>query len=186
SPPYASTTLSRSAAWHKRHVSDGGLTNEVLSVEQKLNFPIKTSAGMIPFTYILDRLDKIENGVYEVVDYKSIRAYIRPEELKGKIQPRAYALAIQIQYPDAEKIFVSFDMLRHNEKIGVTFTRQDNIDTYRYLQRAAERIIATDEDKTEETINEECKWCIKKTTCDTLARSVAAGTVHSLTIEQVA
>ena len=172
--------------WYQRHASSGGLEGEVLSVEQKKTFPIKTSAGEIPFTYILDRLDKIADGVYEVVDYKSIRAFTRPEDVKNKIQTRAYALAIQIEYPDAERIIVSLDMLRQGEKVGAVFTREDNVQTYRYLQRAAERIIATPEDETKETLNEECKWCIKKTTCETLAASVKAGSVNSLSLEQVA
>lgn len=170
--------------WYDRN--RGGLENEVMSVEKKETFPIKTSVGEIPFTYILDRIDTEGDGVYSVVDYKTIRAIVRPEDMKIKIQPRAYALAVQIKFPDAKLIRVSFDMLRHDGLVGAVFTRDDNIATYRYLQRAAERVIATDESKAEETINEECKWCIKKTTCKTLAKSIAGGSVHGLELEEVA
>lgn len=172
------------AKWYARNKE--GLPNRVLSCETKENFVIKTSAGEIPWNYIYDRLDQIDEETYEVVDYKSIRAFIRPEDLKKKIQPRSYALAAQIRYPDAKRIWVSFDMLRHDGPVGVVFTREENADTYRYIKRAAERIIATDEDKVEETLNEECKWCIRKVSCETLQRANAGGTVHGMSIEEIA
>lgn len=172
------------AKWYD--LNKTGLPNKVLSVESKENFPIKTSVGVIPWNYIYDRLDQIDADTYEVVDYKTIRAYVNPDDLKSKIQPRSYALAAQIKYPDAKRIWVTFDMIRHDGPVGVVFTREENADTYRYIKRAAERIIAVDEDKTEETLNAECKWCIKKVTCETLGKANAAGTVHGLPIDVVA
>lgn len=172
------------AAWYDRNKN--GLPNKVLSCEIKENFSIKTSAGEIPFNFIYDRLDQIEEDVYEVVDYKSIRAYIKPEDLKRKIQPRAYALAAQIKFPNAKRIWVSFDMLRHDGPVGVVFDRDENAATYRYLKRAAERIIATDEDATTEQLNDECKWCIRKANCDTLLRANAGGTWHGMDPETAA
>jgi len=172
------------AKWYDRNKS--GLENEVLSCEVKENFMIKTSAGDIPFNYIWDRADRLEEDVYEVVDYKTIRARINPDDLKRKIQPRAYALAAQIKWPKAKRIWVSFDMLRHDAPVGVVFTRDENADTYRYLKRAAERIIATDEDKTVETINDECKWCIRKTTCESLTKSIAGGSPVGLSVDDIA
>ena len=172
------------AKWYERNKA--GLPNKVLSVETKENFPIKTSVGEIPWNFIYDRLDQIDEETYEVVDYKTIRQYHTPEMLKKKIQPRSYALAAQIKFPNAKRIWVSFDMLRHDGPVGVVFTREENADTYRYIKRAAERIIATDEDKAEETLNEECKWCIRKTSCETLAAANAGGTVYGLSVEQIA
>ena len=171
------------ASWYDRNKT--GLENKVLSVESKENFPIKTSAGEIPFNFIWDRCDQKEEGVYEVVDYKTIRARINPADLKLKIQPRAYGLAAQIKWPDAKRIWVSFDMLRHGETVGVSFTREDNINTWKYLKRAAERIIATDEDDTPATVNEECKWCILKATCPELGRMRAVGTVASMDVQEI-
>jgi RecB family exonuclease len=162
-----------------------GLKDQVLSCEVKENFAIKTSMGDIPFNYIYDRCDRIDSVTYRVVDYKSLRAPVNPADLKRKIQPRAYALAAQIKYPEAEKIWVTFDMLRY-EPVGTVFTREENAETWRYLKRAAERIIAVDEDDTVETLNDECKWCIKKSTCDTLARANAGGSVFGLTPVQLA
>lgn len=171
------------AKWYDRNRS--GLRNTVLSCEVKENFIIKTSAGEIPVNFIWDRADQIDDDTYEVVDYKTLRAPVQPSDLKQKIQPRLYALAAQIKWPTAQKIWVSFDMLRYDE-VGTVFTREENADTYRYLQRAAERIIATSEDEVEETLNPECKWCIRKTECDTLQRANTGGNPMGMPIEEVA
>jgi hypothetical protein len=172
------------AQWYDRNRE--GLKNKVLSTEVKTNFPLKTSVGTIGFTYIFDRMDQVNETTFEVVDYKSIRKFITPEELKRKIQPRAYALAAQIQYPQAERIWVSFDMLRHGGPVGVVFSKEENAVTYRYLQRAAERIIATPEEDTPETLNPECNWCLRKAVCETLEKANRNGSVLGLSIEQVA
>jgi len=162
-----------------------GLPNKVISCEIKENFPLKTSVGEIPVNFIWDRCDQIDEYTYEVVDYKTIRAPVSPQDLKKKIQPRLYALAAQIKWPEAKRIWVSFDMLRY-DKVGAVFTRDDNADTYRYMRRAAERIIAADPDKVEETLNPECKWCIRKTECDTLQRANSGGNPMGMPIEEVA
>jgi hypothetical protein len=171
------------AAWYDRNKL--GLSNTVISCEVKSHFPIKSKAGEIPFTYIWDRFDQIDETTFEVIDYKSLRAYVTAEQLKQKIQPRAYALAAQIEHPEAQRIWVTFDMLRHGGPVGAVFTRDENAATYRYLQRAVNRIIDTDEDKTEERLNEECKWCIRKSTCETLLKSIAFGGIAGLSTDQL-
>lgn len=158
---------------------------EVIELEKKRTFDLQTSVGSIPFTFIIDRLDRIGPGEYRVVDYKSIRAYISPDDLRSKIQARIYALAIQIEYPDAERIWVQFDMVRHETPPPSTlFTRQDNTDTWYRLIAEAERIIAVDENdpmQLTETVNNECMYCVRKSECSTLIRHTAGGGVHGKT-----
>lgn len=177
--------------WFKRT----DLSNRtVLSVEEKLHFPLKTSIGEIPITYIRDRFDQLrapenergKGGIFEVVDYKTIRFAPKNSELKGKIQPRIYALATQIEYPEAEQIWVTFDCLRHDPIGSVMFTRDDNARTYRALQKAAERIIATEEDKVTETLNAECQYCIRKLFCKTLQSNVLAQGFLALPVDKAA
>jgi hypothetical protein len=93
--------------WHKRTEFEGF---EVLSCEVKENFevpfPDKTT---VQLNYIFDRLDKTGPNSYRVVDYKSQRWALNPQDLDTKIQARIYALAVQIKYPEAEEIWVVFD-----------------------------------------------------------------------------
>jgi len=157
----------------------------VLSVERKETFDIPTSAGTIPYTYIWDRCDEVEPGVIRVVDYKTGWRSISSEDMRKRIQPRSYALAAQIKWPEAKKIWIIYDMLRY-EQVGTVFTREDNVSTWRYLKREAERIIATDENDPPEMLNADCGYCPISASCKALQRNVDTGGIHSLTPDQVA
>lgn len=147
----------------------------VVSVEERKQFSLPTSVGLIPVTYIRDRLDLRADGVPEVIDVKSLSMPLQPEDLKRKIQARIYAVATQLEYPEAERIWVTFDMLRY-DSIGIVFTKAENRATWLYLRRVAEEIIASDGSR--ETINPTCRWCIRKSICKTLhTHTVHGGTL---------
>lgn len=158
---------------------------QILSTEKKSTFTLKTSAGPLPFTYIFDRADYYpERKSITVVDYKTFIRPVKPEELRHKIQPRAYALAVAIEYKhlDPEYIWVDYDLLRY-ENVGLRFSREDNIATWRYLQSLAERIIA--DDGTTERLNPECKWCVRAAVCKTLLEHAAGGGILGIsTLEE--
>lgn len=160
--------------WYERSSFEG---IEVLSTETKETFPLPTSAGPVPFNYIIDRMDRLpakgDDGGFEirVVDYKTTTWRLNPEDLSHKVQPRAYALAAWLKYPDAKRIWVSFDQLRH-ERIGLVFTPEECQDTLRYLTDLAERIIADEE--AAETLNPDCRWCIRKHRCELLGNHMKA------------
>ena len=164
--------------WFPRsaELSDG---REILMLEQKKNFMLRTSAGEITFNYIFDRLDRHEDGSIEVVDYKSVRARISPDGLKDKIQARCYGLAAQMLYPDAPRVWVTFDLLRY-DPVGIVFTKEENLATWNYVKRQAERIIAADPSSAEEKINPECRFCIRSHECLTLRQNVDAGGIDAI------
>lgn len=162
--------------WFNR--TDLSKTN-ILTLETKDFFEVKTSAGIIPFNYIFDRLDQHDDGSIEVVDYKSIRFRLSPDGLKDKIQARCYAVAAQIMYPDAPRVWVTFDLLRY-DPVGIVFTREENIATWKYIKRAVNKIIATDEEDAPERINAECRFCIRKQYCETLQSHEDVGGVLTL------
>jgi hypothetical protein len=170
--------------WHERTVFDDTFT--VISVEDKRPFdlPVTDSKGKthrIPVNYIFDRLDQLGETEFRVVDYKTWRFLISPEDLIGKLQARLYGLAVQIQYPQATKIWVQFDQLR-GERVGIVLTKEDNANTWRYIKKWAKKILDTEVEDAEETINPDCKWCIRKTKCDALKRNTAAGGVAGMPI----
>lgn len=155
---------------------------KILSLETKHNFPIPTPAGPIPVNYIMDRLEQTGENEYKVVDYKSNRTPLTHEQLSGKLQARLYALAVQIAHKNATTIWVEFDYLRHS-KIGVAFSKEDNAATWKMLKRQAARIVDTpDADAAkQETLNDECGWCVKKPTCKALQSNIGVGGIFALT-----
>lgn len=159
--------------WFKRTTEYlNGIT--VLSVESKQHFELPTSLGKIQFNYIFDRLDETAPGEYRVIDYKTSVFPVTADDLPKKIQVRVYALAVNMMFPEAKKIWVQYDMLRHSA-VGRVFEPADNRATYRYLKSVAETIIATDENNAPETLNPECRFCIKVTKCEAVRRNVTAG-----------
>lgn len=162
--------------WYNR--TDFG-SFEIISLESKETFDLPTPAGQIPFTYIMDRLDKTGENTYRVVDYKTSRTYMSPDNLFGDIQSRIYALAVQIKYPDAEEIEVMFDMLRF-QPVSVFYRKHHNIETWKMLKEAATSIVEADEDSPSETLNDTCIFCIRKTSCSAISKNASVGGVHNL------
>lgn len=163
---------------------------DILSREVKESFPVPYtdpsdgSKKSVPFNYIIDRLDQLDDHEYRVVDYKSQRVPLNPDELKLKIQPRAYALAVQIKYPDAEKIWVQYDFLRY-DRVGTLFTRQDQIETWAYIKEQLQRIVDTPDQNVPETLNEGCRYCVRRITCNTVQSNMRVGGIFSVPVEKL-
>jgi hypothetical protein len=174
--------------WKRTDLSDAA---EIISVENKQNFPVPVimpGTGEkfdIPCTYIMDRMDVLvydANGdeeVVRVVDYKTIRIPLDSDELKQKVQAKVYALMAKIKYPKARRIWVVFDLLRH-ESVGVAFDHADCVEIWEWLKREAQRIVDTPENNPPESLNDECRFCVRKATCKTLLANVQHGGIFSL------
>lgn len=171
--------------WYDFHHANG--FNEIIATETKATFDLThPRLGTIPFTYIFDRADWNDaRQAIEIIDYKTFAMPMSADDLKRKTQVRAYgvAAAIEFKFMNPHAVSVFYHLLRY-DRVGVTLTREDNVSTWHYLQDVWERIV--DSDGTIETPNPECRWCIRKTSCDTLRRHVNAGGVLGLGPEAIA
>lgn len=166
--------------WVRRTPWEG---RKVLSAERKLNFALPTSIGDIPFNYIFDRCDRLDNGDIEVIDYKTWMAPLQPGNMKHKIQVRAYGLAAAIQFPDAPRVWITLDQTRY-DPVSCSFTRDENKATWNYLKALAERIIAASPEEHgfyKESLNVDCRYCVRKHICNELTAHEAAGGPLGLT-----
>ena len=176
--------------WHNRPYQQSEIQNTlILSREVKESFPVpyilNGTKCEVPLNYIIDRLDQIGEDEYRVVDYKSQRVPWSSDEMYGKIQPRIYALAIQIKYPQAKSICVQYDYLRY-EPQSVYFSRDDNVHTWKWLKQAVQRIVDTDEANAPETLNDGCRYCIRKLSCNAVQANIAVGGVFGYTTDELA
>jgi hypothetical protein len=174
-------------AWFKR-TDFRGVT--VISSEVKSSFPVPTTIGPLPFNYIWDRFDQLGPREYRVVDYKTNRWGLNPADLRKKVQPRAYALACAIQLKnegkEVDRIWVEFDMLRHEGPVGIVFSRDENAAMWRFIKEKAQMIVDTPDDEAHETINPECNFCPRKVSCGALKRNIAVGGIASINSPQEA
>jgi hypothetical protein len=177
--------------WYNRSDQQSDIQDvDIISREVKKNFlvPYVDSVGekqTTPCNYIIDRLDQLDEDVFRVVDYKSQRQPLNPGDLKSKMQARLYALAIQIEYPAAKEIWVQFDFLRY-DRVAVLFSRDDNAETWRHIKRELQKIIDTPENDPPETLNSECKYCVRKFTCKALQSNIRVGGIFSLGMDELA
>lgn len=163
--------------WFDRAADELSRRN-ILSTELKEHFTLNVAGEEVDVTYIWDRCDEHADGSIEVIDYKSWMIPKQPEDMKKLIQPRMYALAAAIKYKDRPAYWVTYDQLRYDD-VGIRFTREDNIETWKYLQALYARILA--DDGTTEHLNPECRWCIRAAVCDSLTRHAAVGGPLSFT-----
>lgn len=168
--------------WYHRSNADYWEGRTVLSVEQKVGFQLPTSIGPIRFNHIFDRLDRLENGDLEVVDYKTIRVPISADRVKKKVQCRIYAVGARIMHPDVKRVWVTLDQLRW-EQYGVAFSRDECLAIWEELKQTAEKIIASD--GTKEVIGPRCRYCPRAATCRALRMSKNTGGIMSLAPPQM-
>lgn len=163
----------------------------IISTEARKQFPLRTSKGIIPFTYIIDRLD-FKDGFYEVIDYKSSVINVSATELNKKLQGKAYALALLFEHPEiaddpAGGVWVTFEMLRY-APVSVFFTVEECRQTYQDLVVIAENILAAEEPTPEnplpETLNQECTFCVRKASCVEIRKNIDVGGIFGLSLQE--
>jgi putative RecB family exonuclease len=128
-------------------------------IHNELAYELELTEGAIIRGYI-DRIDKLEDGVYKVVDYKTSK---NPKYLKD-FQLLVYANAIKQIYPDAEKVVGSFMLLKHNFKeVEYEFTDFDLENCMDEVMKNLELIQV--EKNWAKNPTRLCDWCDYKDMC---------------------
>jgi CRISPR/Cas system-associated exonuclease Cas4 (RecB family) len=116
-------------------------------------------------TGIIDRVDKPreEDGVYEIIDYKTSKRMLSQEMADKDMQLSIYNLGLLKKCPHLvpEKIRLSFYYLKHNEKIETKRSAQALEDTKEQILKIIHEVQAT-VDKNQEFIptpSALCDWC---------------------------
>jgi|GEM_PF-755341 len=111
----------------------------------------------------MDRVDKPEPGIVEIIDYKSGRLLFSKEELADDLQMSVYALVAQCLYPWATEIRMSFHMLRHG-------LRQMTVRTAEDLESARQYVLAlgtrTEKGPYKPKLNTHCGTCDHRARCE--------------------
>jgi len=108
----------------------------------------------------MDRIDKYDNGVYHVVDYKTNK---NPDYLNS-FQLALYALALYEIYDDIKEISGSYVLMKHNSKLK-TWEFNDKI-----LEDVRQKVIKIGTDINTETLWAKkptilCGWCDFRSIC---------------------
>jgi RecB family exonuclease len=66
---------------------------------------------------IIDRVDDLGNGIYEIIDYKTGFVPIGQDEMDHSLQMHSYHYAARQLYPAAQRFVMSIDQVRQGQRI---------------------------------------------------------------------
>lgn len=76
---------------------------------------------------IMDRIDKLPDGSFEIIDYKTQKRMPSQEKVDNDLQLSIYAMGLKKRWPHlkAENIKLSLQFLKHEEKLSTQRTQAD-------------------------------------------------------------
>ncbi|KKT42360.1 MAG: hypothetical protein UW30_C0001G0085 [Candidatus Giovannonibacteria bacterium GW2011_GWA2_44_13b] len=117
----------------------------VVDTESKFEVPIEDpNGGGHVLAGIIDRIDKISDGVYEIIDYKTNRRLPAQNAVDGDLQMSIYHMALNRRWPslDPAKIKLSLYFLKHGEKLSssrevssITATKDAVLSTIKQMEK---------------------------------------------------
>lgn len=117
----------------------------------------------------IDRIDKLDDGRYEIIDYKTSRRLPPQEKVDNDLQLSLYSLGLQKKWPtlSPEQIKLSLYFVRHGEKLSTKRTAEE-------IRAVTEDVMTTiDEIEQTRATGERfepkpsilCDWCPYKPMC---------------------
>jgi RecB family exonuclease len=106
----------------------------------------------------MDRVDEHEDGSLEVIDYKSGRRGVTPEDVAADLAMACYQLLLKFAYPDRE-VSASIIALRAGQKATAAMTEQELQQFKSDLKALGEEILNRDYEGIEPTGKSLCHTC---------------------------
>lgn len=119
--------------------------------------------GHVPVVSKIDRIDRVSDVEYEVYDYKTNILPFSREQIETSKQLGIYDLVVRKLYPEAEKVWLVFDMFRHG-KFPVDFDDDFRVTLRAFLTNLWYQMHDV-KDNPEPKINQYCRWCDIRLTC---------------------
>lgn len=136
-----------------------GLRN-IVAVEKRFQLPLNDKHTLIG---VIDRVDKLPFGAFEVIDYKTSKALPTQSEVDKDKQLATYNYAVENLWPEAKDIRLTLYFLKHNSQIKTT-RRTDEVEAIKNeIIKTAEKI----ESETDFPAcdNGLCNWCSYQHLC---------------------
>jgi len=118
---------------------------------------------------IMDRVDKLPDNRYEIIDYKTTRRMPPQSSLENNLQLSLYALGLQKKWPHIrmEDITLSLSFLRHGEKLSAEATEER---AHKTKEEILTTIAQIEQKLRDEKIFEPipgplCNWCSYRPLC---------------------
>ncbi|MBC7246391.1 MAG: PD-(D/E)XK nuclease family protein [Actinobacteria bacterium] len=127
-------------------------------LEKMVRIPLYDAEGrQIDFVGVLDRLDGLEEGRYEIHDYKTSQTLPTREQLEKDRQLSLYQLAVEKAFPDAREVELVWHYLVFGRELRLKRERRDLDGVAAAAVEVVQRIESSQEFPPRES--ELCEWC---------------------------
>ncbi len=161
----ADLNFTQGATILKNYYTQNYPTNfKVINLEFPFRFPIEYHGKTHYITGRIDRVDQIENGRFEIIDYKTGQRMPAQSEVDHNSQLSIYQLGIVNLWPflkeSPQPIKLSLLFVRHNLKLSTEKKSSELKETQEWLISVIDQIQTTQKlDKFEPTPNKLCDYC---------------------------
>lgn len=112
----------------------------VLALETSFEVPLESGGEAHIITGKIDRIDKVDDAIFEIIDYKTAKKMPAQESIDNDLQLAVYHLGLANRWPhlasEGKPVKVSLYFLKHSEKLS-TFKNA------RHLEQTKENIAKT-------------------------------------------
>ncbi len=141
--------------YYKKNFS---LKFDIVDLETRFETPIADSAETHKIVGKIDRIDKIGEGQFEIIDYKTAKKLPSQDQVNDNLQLAVYHLGLINRWPHLKNaaIKVSLYFLKHNEKLSTTRGEKNIKETE---EKILDIISEIKKSKFEPNPNPLCDWC---------------------------
>jgi len=145
--------------YHRYEPFDQGKT---ISIENRIVIDLD-GTGEYKLQGFIDRLVEVEDGFYEVHDYKTNSRLPLPEYIENDRQLALYAVGVKERYPDCKDVRLVWHFLKFNKEIDSTRTEAE----LEQLKKDTVELIDTIENADQYPCQPSalCDWCEFKPLC---------------------
>ena len=149
---------------------NSGQQFDILGLETPFEVPLTMGQETHFITGKIDRIDKIENDAFEVIDYKTTKKMPAQKSIDTDLQLSLYHLGLTNRWPkikeESRPVKVSLYYLKHGEKLSSLRSSDDLAQTKEGAIEMLEKIQkAHSEQKFPPVPNALCDWCAYQRWC---------------------
>ena len=142
----------------KYYLQNQNLSFNIVNLETLFRIPIQDKLHQV--TGRIDRIDKLKDGTFEIIDYKTTKKMPSQEMIDKNFQLSIYYLGVINQWPYLEKenrpVKLSLYYLRHGEKLSTNQNKEQIKET---KERILSLINQIEKSNFEPMSDPLCDWC---------------------------
>ncbi|MBU3965081.1 PD-(D/E)XK nuclease family protein [Patescibacteria group bacterium] len=155
----------------------------IVNLESYFEAPIEDSGEIHTITGKIDRIDKLADGTFEIIDYKTGKTLPPQKDVDKNLQLSVYHLGVVNRWPSLKdkKVKLSLYFVKHGEKLSTTRSASE-------LKETKERILEiVDKIKVSAFApqpNSLCDWCDFKKLCPYFSHQFKKEAINDAKIKQ--